>query len=263
MWGDCLLSLSAILIAVSDQSNHKNLIEQLKVHNTKVHLCDSKCINIEISVLKYEPDVLILEITDTDPESVRRLIKNIMFMKKRPFIFVICPYEDHYIKQEFQAMNFVKFIGYPYIPSELTAAVNEYINKLPVDISQVHSEIIKAINDLLMLFEFHSGMHGFSFLRNAIFMYVLNHESKINFSKNVYPETARKYDTTPECVEWAIRSAISKTWPKASSNIKVMFFDKESLKDGQKPTNSEFITALGSCVKKEFYYIIEKSANEK
>lgn len=261
MWGDYLLSLCEIVIATNDFLNHKNLIEHFKKNNAKIHLCNTESMDIEIAVLKYNPDILILENTEMASENLERLIKNIMLMKNPPAIFAVLPYEDPYMIHTLRSIGVVKFIHYPYDPSELMITIDDYIKDLPIDISHIHSEINKSINNMLMLLDFHSGMHGFGFLRKAIFIYVTNRDGKINFSKKVYPEIADRNDTTPQCVEWTIRSAISKAWPKANSNIKDMFFDDAKFKSN-KPTNSEFIITIGDYIKNEFSDVIEKTSKQ-
>lgn len=256
-----MVPLCGILIAASDFLNHKNLIEHLSKTNAAINLCNTESMNIEIAVLKHEPDILILEMIDMASDDMQRLIKNIMLMNDPPAIFALLPYEDTYITDQLRSIGVVQFINYPYDPSALATKISDYMSDIPIDIAHVHNEINKSINDVLMLLDFHSGMHGFGFLRKAIFIYVMEHSGKINLSKNVYPRIADKNDTTPQCVEWAIRSAISKVWPTANSNIKDMFFDDAKFKNN-KPTNSEFITTIGNYIKNEFSDVIERASEQ-
>ncbi|MGN0601231.1 MAG: sporulation initiation factor Spo0A C-terminal domain-containing protein [Oscillospiraceae bacterium] len=256
-----MFSNISILIAAKDFNSHKKLIEHFKSCGGTVNICNAECIKVEIEVLKHEPDILILQTDDIPFSDLERLIKNISLLNKSPSVFTLSSYEDSYANQKLISLGVVKCITYPYILTELADTIYNYIKSAPVDTDVILAETNKNINNFLMLMGFHSGMQGFGFLRKAILTFVLNRNKKINFSKNLYPEIAEYFNTTPQCVEWGIRSAISKAWSKADSGIKVLFFDTEKLKNHSKPTNLEFITTAGNYILLECRELIEKINN--
>lgn len=92
---------------------------------------------------------------------------------------------------------------------------------------------------------------GYQYLREAIMM-VVNDIDVINqITKQLYPEIADKYSTTPSRVERAIRHAIEVAWgrgqPEAVENI---FGYTVSAAKG-KPTNSEFIAMIADKLRLE------------
>ena len=77
---------------------------------------------------------------------------------------------------------------------------------------------------------------GYQYLCEAILMVVINKETIHCVSKKLYPSIADKYNSTPGCVEKAIRHAIEMTWARNEIGNKVIY--------QKKPTNSEFIALI-------------------
>ena len=253
-----MFSKSSVLIASKDFTTYESLIEQLDAAKAKVIQTQAECLSIEIEAVKHEPDIIIIETDGIDFSELKRLIKNILLLKNSTYIFTLSSYERLNTMQGLMSLGVTKCMTIPYVLSDLYEAIQNCILMNPIDISHIHSEIYKSIHDMLALFNLHSGVQGYSYLRKALFMCILNKNAKLNFSKEVYPEIAKKFDTNPACVEWAIRSAISRAWKRTEINIKALFFSKEKLKNHNKPTNNEFIHTLGNYIRNEYYELIDK-----
>ncbi len=85
---------------------------------------------------------------------------------------------------------------------------------------------------------------GYQFLREAVKLAVKN-PSVINaITKQLYPQVADTFDTTPSKVERAIRHAIEVAWNRGKiENINAIFGMKIYNK-GEKPTNGELIALV-------------------
>lgn len=86
---------------------------------------------------------------------------------------------------------------------------------------------------------------------------------KFNFSKDIYPKIAEKYEISAASVERAIRVSISNSWKRTNENIRRMFFNRNSLKNYNKPTNSEFILTISDYIKSEFSDFLDEVKKEK
>ena len=71
-------------------------------------------------------------------------------------------------------------------------------------------------------------------------------------TKELYPEVAKKYDTTVSRVERAIRHAIEVSWNRGSWDLMEEIFGHSIDIDKAKPTNSEFIVTIADKLKLEF-----------
>jgi two-component system response regulator (stage 0 sporulation protein A) len=63
-------------------------------------------------------------------------------------------------------------------------------------------------------------------------------------TKELYPMTAKEFDTKPSRVERAIRHAIEVAWSRGDSDNIAKFFGCTVLGSRGKPTNSEFLAMI-------------------
>ena len=89
---------------------------------------------------------------------------------------------------------------------------------------------------------------GYQYLREAIIL-TINDMDIINaVTKVLYPEVARKFNTTPSRVERAIRHAIEVAWDRGDIETLQKFFGYTVSNIKGKPTNSEFIAMIADCL---------------
>ena len=92
---------------------------------------------------------------------------------------------------------------------------------------------------------------GYQYLREAIMM-VVNDIDVINqITKQLYPEIATKYHTTPSRVERAIRHAIEVAWGRGQVDTVESIFGYTVSNSKGKPTNSEFIAMIADKLRLE------------
>ena len=92
---------------------------------------------------------------------------------------------------------------------------------------------------------------GYAYLREAIQMVYYDIELLGSVTKILYPEIAKKFNTTPSRVERAIRHAIEVAWNRGNyESISEMFgYTVHHMKS--KPTNSEFIAMIADKIRIE------------
>ena len=85
---------------------------------------------------------------------------------------------------------------------------------------------------------------GYQYLRDGIMMVVNNIEIINQITKQLYPDLAKKYKTTPSRVERAIRHAIEVAWNRGQIETTQNIFGYTVNSNKGKPTNSEFIAMI-------------------
>ncbi len=85
---------------------------------------------------------------------------------------------------------------------------------------------------------------GYQYLRDGIIMVVDNIEVINQITKQLYPDLAKKYKTTPSRVERAIRHAIEVAWNRGQIETVENIFGYTVNSNKGKPTNSEFIAMI-------------------
>ena len=92
---------------------------------------------------------------------------------------------------------------------------------------------------------------GYQYLREAIIMVVSDIDMINQITKQLYPEIARKYHTTPSRVERAIRHAIEVAWGRGKQDVVERIFGYTVSAAKGKPTNSEFIAMIADKLRLE------------
>jgi len=92
---------------------------------------------------------------------------------------------------------------------------------------------------------------GYQYLREAIMMVVNDIEVINQITKQLYPDIAKKFHTTPSRVERAIRHAIEVAWSRGKADEVENIFGYTVSATKGKPTNSEFIAMIADKLRLE------------
>ena len=92
---------------------------------------------------------------------------------------------------------------------------------------------------------------GYQYLREAIMMVVNDIDIINQITKQLYPDIAQKYRTTPSRVERAIRHAIEVAWGRGQPDVVENIFGYTVSAAKGKPTNSEFIAMIADKLRLE------------
>lgn len=209
-------------------------------------------------VEEVQPDVLILDIIMPHLDGLAVLEKlNEMKLEKRPNIIMLTAFgqEDvtkkavdlgaaYYILKPFDLdtlMNKIRDVSgqgttiYGHRSSQ-TAAEMRRENK-PMNLDASITSIIHEIG-------VPAHIKGYMYLREAITMVYNDIELLGSITKVLYPDVAKKFNTTASRVERAIRHAIEVAWSRGNiESISKMFGYTVNVSKA-KPTNSEFIAMV-------------------
>lgn len=92
-------------------------------------------------------------------------------------------------------------------------------------------------------------LKGYHYLREAILISEQDMETVTSVTKLLYPSIAKRYHTTEQKVERAIRNAIEVSWQRGNVSIFEELFGYSSLSGRQRPTNSEYIFRLADKIR--------------
>lgn len=97
-----------------------------------------------------------------------------------------------------------------------------------------------------------SHIKGYQYIREGITLVYQRPEIIGGITKELYPEIAKKFDTTVSRVERAIRHAIEVSWNRGNWQLMEDIFGHSVDIDKAKPTNSEFIVTVADKLRLEF-----------
>lgn len=113
-----------------------------------------------------------------------------------------------------------------------------------INLTSVKDDLDTEITTLLHEIGVPAHIRGYMYIREAITMVYHNIEILGNITKVLYPEIARKYNTTSSRVERAIRHAIEVAWVRGNIDAISEIFSYTISYNKSKPTNSEFIAMI-------------------
>lgn len=113
--------------------------------------------------------------------------------------------------------------------------------------SNLESKVTNIIHDVGVP----AHIKGYQYLRDGIIMAVNDVDIINQITKQLYPELAKKYKTTPSRVERAIRHAIEVAWNRGKIEYMENLFGYTINSNRGKPTNSEFIAMIADKLRLE------------
>ena len=223
-----------------------------------------------ISITK--PDIAILDVIMPHLDGLGVLEKvNESGMEKRPICIMVSAVGQEKITQRAIDLGAEYYIIKPFEIDVLIKRMKEiksfqplgnkvsYINReIRAPYIEIQQEKIKSSDNLEALVTniIHevgvpAHIKGYQYLREAIMM-VVNDIDVINqITKQLYPEIANKYHTTPSRVERAIRHAIEVAWGRGQVDTVESIFGYTVSNSKGKPTNSEFIAMIADKLRLE------------
>ncbi len=209
-------------------------------------------------IRELQPDIVILDLIlpGMDGIDIMKSVKKSKDIYKKPlFIVVSATGDDDIVRKAF--LNGAKrFIKKPFDPDYVAEKAVEVCRERtyePVSVSVVAEDNVTQygnaylendISNLIKELGVPANVKGYHYLRDAVMISMTRSGAYHSVTKMVYPEVARKYDTTPSRVERAIRHAVDTAWIRGSMGAFQEIFGYTIDSHRGKPTNSEFIAIV-------------------
>ena len=110
------------------------------------------------------------------------------------------------------------------------------------------ADLEAVVTDIIHEIGVPAHIKGYQYLREAIILTIKDMDMINAVTKVLYPEVAKKFNTTPSRVERAIRHAIEVAWDRGDIETLQKFFGYTVSNIKGKPTNSEFIAMIADCL---------------
>ena len=165
-------------------------------------------------------------------------------MKKRSIkknVIITTSFRDERIMEEANSLGIDYYMLKPISFDNLEKRIlNLNLNKIKDRL--FNQEAIVA--DMLHKLGIPSHVRGYQYIKEGVLI-VYKGGNRISYiTKDVYPEIARKYGTTPTRVERAIRHAIEISWSRGDMGLMEETFGNSLNVNRDKPTNAEYLTTL-------------------
>ena len=228
-------------------------------------------------ILNTNPDIVLLDIIMPQLDGLGVLEKVINSnMPKKPLSIIISAVGQDKVTKKALELGAEYYIIKPFDIELLIQRIRELVNYKPsnfkngngsitaisrelkapyIEISPENKKSEESLEALVtnVIHEVGVPAHikGYQYLREAIMM-VVNDIDVINqITKQLYPDIAQKYKTTPSRVERAIRHAIEVAWGRGQTEVVESIFGYTVSAAKGKPTNSEFIAMIADKLRLE------------
>ena len=101
-----------------------------------------------------------------------------------------------------------------------------------------------AVTEIIHQIGVPAHIKGYYYIRESILLAVTDVDILNSVTKKLYPEVARRYNTTASRVERAIRHSIEVAWDRGDIDTLNRYFGYTVNNNRGKPTNSEFIAMI-------------------
>ena len=230
----------------------------LLVDALKEYFNGSNCIDIRYSAVNGEEamdilskyndiDIVLLDIIMPKKDGIYVLeeMKNRSINKK---VIVETSYDTDDIIHMVGRMGASYFISKPYDFKDLENRILDISSLSTPDIAKIVSfadgELQMTITKMLHELGIPSHIKGYSYIREGITILYDDPKMIGNITKKLYPELAKRYNTTTSRVERAMRHAIEVGWTRSDWKFTEDLFGQSVDFDKAKPTNSEFLVTL-------------------
>lgn len=110
-------------------------------------------------------------------------------------------------------------------------------------------ELERYITDIMLDIGVPAHLKGYHYLRDAILLSGRDMEVVSSVTKLLYPTIARRFRTTDQKVERAIRNAIEVSWNRGNVKTFEKMFGYSVLSGRTRPTNSEYIARIADKIR--------------
>ena len=201
-----------------------------------------------------EYDVIILDLImpNKDGISVLEHMKKKKIDKK---VIILTSYNTQDMIRKVSEMGVSYFILKPFELIDLERRIKEVMVGVKYgseSIDLYHNNLQISITKTLHELGVPSHIKGYQYIREGVTLVYERPEIVGGITKELYPEIAKKYDTTVSRVERAIRHAIEVSWNRGNWQLMEDIFGHSVDIDKAKPTNSEFIVTVADKLRLEF-----------
>ncbi|NRS14934.1 sporulation transcription factor Spo0A [Brevibacillus sp. HB1.4B] len=202
------------------------------------------------------PDVLILDIIMPHLDGLAVLEQiQAMRLSPQPKIIMLTAFGQEEITKKAVELGAAYYILKPFDMEVLAQRIRQIITTKPASsfVSSVKPQATLQIRGRNLDASITSNIHeigvpahikGYLYLREAITMVYNDVELLGSITKVLYPDIAKKFNTTASRVERAIRHAIEVAWSRGNLDSISSLFGYTISNTKAKPTNSEFIAMV-------------------
>ncbi len=241
-----------VLMTDSKDGQSRLCAEALEKAGAQVILCEKNGARVLQSVLDEQPDACLLDafMPGLDAISVKARYEEERPNGKKIMFFAMGSAENDTFQNELMESGIAYYFLKPFDVNAMARMVNKAAGGARPQLPSLGDDEFK-VTEILHQIGVPAHIKGYQFLRCAILMNVEDPTLINSVTKRLYPEIAKRNDTTASRVERAIRHAIEVAWDRGDVDVLNSYFGYTIHNLRGKPTNSEFIAMISDRMRLE------------
>lgn len=197
-----------------------------------------------------QPDAIVMEMVLTSLDGLE-VLDELAKLEHRPRVVILSSYIRGNVAEIAGAKGADYYLTKPCRASTVCERIRQVTSAAGLDPEgeedtlSMETQITAIIHDVGVP----AHIKGYQYLREAILIAVEDIDVINAVTKVLYPEVARRYNTTPSRVERAVRHAIETAWDRGDLETLQRYFGYTVSNTKGKPTNSEFIAMIADRIR--------------
>ena len=203
-------------------------------------------------ITELSPDVVLMELVMPKLDGLG-VLRKLPETGRKPAVIVLSGFVNEQVVTEASQTGAAYFIPKPCDTPALLSRVRQLgrgrrpsliVRPGAPQVMRQEESLEAVVTEVIHEIGVPAHIKGYQYLREAIILTVNDMEIINAVTKVLYPEVAKKFNTTPSRVERAIRHAIEVAWDRGDLETLQRFFGYTVSNIKGKPTNSEFIAMI-------------------
>lgn len=215
-----------------------------------------------------KPDIMLLDLImpRIDGLSLMEKVRNELSDHKVPRFIIMSGINAENVTEQAMSLGASYYIMKPFDNDMVVNRIKQiggktagYRESRPVDNTvlrpvavQEPDNLEQEVTDMIHELGVPAHIKGYQYLREAIIMCVEDMDLLNSITKILYPDIAKKFQTTPSRVERAIRHSIEVAWSRGRMDTIDEMFGYTVNSGKGKPTNSEFIALIADRIRLKY-----------
>ena len=240
--------LSISVVVIEDNKNVRELlVERLNAEgDIQVIGCYDNGVAGMSAILAYRPNVVLVDlmIPGKDGIAIMEELNALGLMNNPVCCLVLTAVISDEITQKAFSLGAKYVMIKPYDLSAVVRRVKDVLLEEPRNKNNKAANLERKVTNILSDTGILPNLKGYKYLKQAVILGYDDSSILEGITKKLYPKIAVQNDTSSSKVERAIRHSIESAWGKYDGNGFYARIGFAKPKDGKKPTNSEFISAI-------------------
>lgn len=195
------------------------------------------------TILTEKPDAAIVNLSQSGVDGVG-ILKRIRQAGEKCMVCIYSNAPSPLMEREAAEEGAAYFLIKPFDMSALASRIKKTLEPKDSFRLSFDSELEMAVTEIIHDIGVPAHIKGYYYIRESIMLAVTDMDILNCVTKKLYPEVARRYNTTPSRVERAIRHSIEVAWDRGDIDTLNRYFGYTVNNNRGKPTNSEFIAMI-------------------